>query len=63
MTKVTCDKCGKQVSKFPWQAVTYPNYMITVVRNVGDAIETVDLCQACVKLFERWLLRKEEGND
>lgn len=63
MTKVTCDKCGKQMSKFPWQAVTYPSYMITVVRNVGDEIESVDLCPACSKAFERWLFRKEERDD
>ena len=58
MTKVTCDKCGKEITKFSWQNITFPNYVITVVRCAGGNVETVDLCSDCVKDFETWLSNK-----
>lgn len=58
MTKITCDKCGKEIIKFPWQNIIFPNYVITVVRSANSNIETVDLCSDCVKDFEAWLNNK-----
>ena len=58
MTKTICDKCGREFREFPWQQMTFPSYLITVIEDAASQARKVDLCSDCLQRFDDWLHNK-----
>ena len=56
MTKITCDKCGKEIVVNPFMNVSAmnPNIIIKKKGSIWDD-ESIDLCNDCKKAFLKWL--------
>lgn len=54
MTITVCNRCGKKIANFPWQATTFPYFTIKIVRYAGSGVENVDLCPDCSRAFYEW---------
>lgn len=59
-----CDRCIKQYSTFPEQAVRFPIVKVSVTRNYAACVHNnefakVDLCQDCQKAVYEFIFRKE----
>lgn len=54
MYKKICDRCGKEITEDP---KTMPEYWYEFVKYIdcGDTHRTIDLCNACLAEFERFL--------
>lgn len=49
MTKIICDRCGKEFNYFPMMQVKFPCIYVRVQYAVGDCGRQIDLCDDCKK--------------
>ena len=56
-----CDRCGKQFQELPdMMQANLPLYSIFVKEVMPYRLRSVDLCNDCVKDFEKWMRRTDE---
>ena len=57
MTKVICDRCGKEMDYAQGEAV------VTINRNNPASLRRYDLCTRCASVTMTWLLTKPAPGD
>ena len=58
-----CDRCGKQFQELPSMCQAHlPLYLIFVKEAMPYRLRNVDLCNDCVKAFEKWMNKKDGEN-
>lgn len=68
MTKITCDRRGKPIARYPWMQTKYPIITIVCVSCAQDTPHSIDLCDSCTEDFQKWVndnetqSRQEEMN-
>ena len=59
--KVTCDRCGKEITGWFNKALRLRKRKIIITRGPYSNQEDIDLCEGCYKSLRHWYFMKGEN--